>query len=287
MHIIILFFFYFSCLFSFDKTCGDVDCLNTIFISSIVDNGDGNIHLVFSYDFQDEVAGFQFNLLSEDVISFDPNSIILSSDLSNWNYTTMNADGMVLGFDVNLSTLTGAGELFTIQGIYDMSHMGSSIIIDASEDCGNGIEGASSIVCRKENGDTRMVLSNIDAETIELSHFHEATWIVGSSSDSPGHLSNEDSDVYAYQLLSNYPNPFNPSTSIVYSIGNAGPVSIVIYDMQGREVRTLVSGYALPGEHKVVWDSLSNNGVSVSAGIYVYTITSNDFSASRKMLLLK
>ncbi len=284
---IILFFISLSCVFTSNKTCGDVDCVNTVFISSIIDNGDGGVHLTLSYDFQDEVAGFQFDLLSQSIISFDPTSIVLSSDLSNWNYTTVNADGMVLGFDINLSTLIGTGDLFTVQGTYDTFRIGESVIIDASEDCGNGLEGALNTICRKENGDTRMALSSSSAEMIELSHFHEATWLIGTSSESSSHLSNQNSKVYSYQLSTNYPNPFNPSTSIIYSIGAAGLVNIVIYDMQGREVRTLVSRYVFPGEYRVTWDSLNNAGINVAAGIYIYKIISNDFIASHKMLLLK
>ena len=70
-------------------------------------------------------------------------------------------------------------------------------------------------------------------------------------------------------------------------IAKAGDVSIIIYDMVGREVKTLVSDFANPGSYSVVWNAQNNQGLEVSAGMYVYKMISGDFVKVNKMLLVK
>ena len=86
----------------------------------------------------------------------------------------------------------------------------------------------------------------------------------------------------SYGLLQNYPNPFNPTTEVGYSMGDAGFVSLKVYDMLGREVRTLVNEVEQPGTHTVPFD-----GSGLSGGVYLYRIQVGDFVASKKLLLLK
>lgn len=83
-------------------------------------------------------------------------------------------------------------------------------------------------------------------------------------------------------LYNNYPNPFNPSTVIKYQIPRNGNVKIIIYDMLGREVKTLVNGFKQKGQREVQFDASG-----LSSGVYIYRIEANEFSASRKMVLLK
>ena len=132
-----------------------------------------------------------------------------------------------------------------------------------------------------DGDDTRMVLSDSNAEALE-SNFIGSTWTVGSNT-----LDNDAPEIYSYSLSSNYPNPFNPSTTIDYSIANAGEVSIAVYDMMGRYVRTLVSDFATPGSYTIVWDAKNDEGLSVSAGMYIYKMASGDFVQVNKMLLIK
>jgi hypothetical protein len=67
-----------------------------------------------------------------------------------------------------------------------------------------------------------------------------------------------------FELKGNYPNPFNPTTKIKYSVATAGDVSIVVYDMIGREVKSLVADFTTPGNYSIVWDATNNEGLSVS-----------------------
>ena len=90
-----------------------------------------------------------------------------------------------------------------------------------------------------------------------------------------------------FALLQNYPNPFNPSTQIMYTLPKTSFVKIVIYDMLGSKVRTLLSGSQDAGYKNVLWNATNDQGDPVSAGMYIYTIEAESFFASKKMILLK
>ena len=91
--------------------------------------------------------------------------------------------------------------------------------------------------------------------------------------------------------LSNFPNPFNPSTTIQFGIRNSEfgsvTVDVDIFDVRGRRVRTLYSGATVSDTHQFVWDGRDNSGHNVTSGIYFVRIKSNNESHMRKMLLLK
>jgi len=90
-----------------------------------------------------------------------------------------------------------------------------------------------------------------------------------------------------FELSQNYPNPFNPSTSIIYEISEESIVSIIIYDLMGNEVKTLVNEDKPVGQYQVNWDGKDNLGNSVSGGTYFYKFQTGDFIQARKMVLLK
>ncbi len=91
-----------------------------------------------------------------------------------------------------------------------------------------------------------------------------------------------------FSLEQNFPNPFNPVTQIRYQLPEQSRVSISIYDIMGRAVRTLVSSDAqLAGYRQVVWDATNDLGEPVSAGMYLYVIQAGDFRDTRKMVLMK
>jgi len=90
-----------------------------------------------------------------------------------------------------------------------------------------------------------------------------------------------------FALLDNYPNPFNPNTSIGFTLDNGDWVKLEIFNILGQKVRTLVNAYRGPGRYDVNWDSRNNTGKEVASGIYFAKLTSGDNVASQKMALLK
>jgi hypothetical protein len=90
-----------------------------------------------------------------------------------------------------------------------------------------------------------------------------------------------------YILHQNYPNPFNPSTSLRYDLPENSMVNITIYDMMGRQVKTLVNQTQDAGYKSVVWNATNDYGRPVSAGIYLFQIQAGEYIQTKKMVLLK
>ena len=88
-------------------------------------------------------------------------------------------------------------------------------------------------------------------------------------------------------LEQNYPNPGNPSTTIQYTVPNECCVEVIIYNLMGQEVRTLVNEVQKSGSHTIVWDGSNNSGTSVTSGIYLYNLKIGDKSFTKKLTILK
>lgn len=92
---------------------------------------------------------------------------------------------------------------------------------------------------------------------------------------------------YAYKLEQNYPNPFNPETQINFSLARASQVDLSVYNVLGRKVTMLINDHMAAGEHSVEWDGTDYTGRTVASGMYLYRLTTDEYSSNRKMLLLK
>jgi hypothetical protein len=88
-------------------------------------------------------------------------------------------------------------------------------------------------------------------------------------------------------VLSVYPNPFNPSTNIQYSLPEAGHIELTIYDIHGRKVTELFNGYQEAGSYTLTWDAVSNDMGYNTSGIYLLYMRSSSFNKTVKMMLLK
>jgi hypothetical protein len=108
-------------------------------------------------------------------------------------------------------------------------------------------------------------------------------------------------------LYQNHPNPFNPSTTIAFEIpdgtgttpsnvsgpglsgsgGSRRAVSLVVYDIRGRRVRSLIESELRPGKHRVHWDGRNDRGVPVSSGIYLYTLRVKGVTTTRMMKVIR
>jgi hypothetical protein len=105
-----------------------------------------------------------------------------------------------------------------------------------------------------------------------------------TSTDPPstdGSLPNE------YALSQNYPNPFNPSTVIDYALPTASQVELTVFNVLGQRVAVLVNGPQSAGSHTAFWDGRNDAGTLVASGVYLYRLSAEAFTQTRKMLLLK
>ncbi len=87
--------------------------------------------------------------------------------------------------------------------------------------------------------------------------------------------------------LENYPNPFNLSTTISFTLPSSGFASLVIYNIMGQEVRELINDTMTQGIHSVTWDGRDYSGSMVSSGIYISQLKMDKYNAAGRMLLLK
>ena len=90
-----------------------------------------------------------------------------------------------------------------------------------------------------------------------------------------------------FALHQNYPNPFNPSTQIRYDLPLDEYVTIIIYDVMGRKIKSLINTNQEAGYRSITWDATNDLGKPVSAGMYIYTIQAGEFRQTKKMVLLK
>ncbi|MGE5806855.1 MAG: T9SS type A sorting domain-containing protein, partial [Ignavibacteria bacterium] len=90
-----------------------------------------------------------------------------------------------------------------------------------------------------------------------------------------------------YYLGQNYPNPFNPSTEIIFQIVNPSHVTLKVFDILGREVKTLINEEKGNGRHSIRWNGNNNLNEAVSSGIYFYKLDAGSFTNTKKMMLLR
>ena len=122
-----------------------------------------------------------------------------------------------------------------------------------------------------------------DSSMNESKFSNEVSTVIGGQFENfdPSHTTKE------YRLNHNHPNPFNPVTRIRFQLPEANYVILKIYDLLGKEIRTLVDGPYEAGYHIIDWDSSDDADKPVSSGIYLYRMEAGSFSQVRKMTLLR
>ena len=109
----------------------------------------------------------------------------------------------------------------------------------------------------------------------------------GASNSSTGIPEGKGQDLLqiGYVLHQNYPNPFNPDTYISYHVPVATNVKLSVYNLQGKEIITLVNDQKLAGDYFIKWNGLGSDGNAVASGIYLYQIITDSFQQTKKMIL--
>jgi len=115
---------------------------------------------------------------------------------------------------------------------------------------------------------------------LTLAAFRDLGWFTGAATPVPGLFPRT-------VLKQNAPNPFNPSTTISFTLADAGATELRVFNVRGQNIRRLVAGSLEAGEHSVVWDGRNDNGATVPSGIYFYKLTSGSFEGMQRMVLLK
>ena len=174
------------------------------------------------------------------------------------------SESTILAFSLTGGTIpAGTGVLFNMETSYDPSLSPQEVLINAEEE---GVGGNRLII----SGPGGTPITDIDFDAFYTESLESSPIVVQE-----------------YGLSDNFPNPFNPSTNISFSVANYGEVSLVVFDALGREVNTLVSEVYSPGSYKVVWNGDDQNGNPMSSGMYFYRLDAGDFSQTKKMLFMK
>ena len=159
-----------------------------------------------------------------------------------------------------------------------------------------GIDEDSLAVCFYDSIDARgfmwhLVPAAIDKinNTITLTTDHFSLWAITSKGEELITHVNEPARYMpdGFTLFQNYPNPFNPETIITFQIPRSSFVTLKIYNTTGQLIKTLVSENVIKGIHSVSWDGLNDSGKQVSSGMYIYLIQAGNFSAAKKLILVK
>jgi hypothetical protein len=101
------------------------------------------------------------------------------------------------------------------------------------------------------------------------------------------HFSDVDGQPMSYQLKENFPNPFNPITTISYLIPEGKLVRLEIFNVSGQKVRELVNSFEPAGRHSITWNGLDQYGKVVSSGVYHYRLSAGSYVKTKKMILLR
>ena len=90
-----------------------------------------------------------------------------------------------------------------------------------------------------------------------------------------------------YILSQNFPNPFNPVTTISFDVAKMDNISLIVYDLTGKEISRLADGFHVPGRYSVIWDAMDHRGEPVSSGMYIYQYKNNSQIITKKMIFMK
>ena len=199
-------------------------------------------------------------------------------------YIVREAGGVIDTFLVNQNNLTGEGEFLLGAGKVFAFRRG-----------GQDTHGASAIYgyVRLEN-DTALV-SGYYAQSGNPNFARDSGYYINADRITLNEVKNptlsvkqDNSIPTSFALSQNYPNPFNPTTDIRFALPTRNVVSLVVYDILGREVTRLIDQDAMaPGNYSIRWNAQTRAGMQVSTGVYFYRITAGDFVLTKKMLLLK
>ncbi len=240
-------------------------------ISTITDDGLGNVTIGIGYTTDVAISGVEIDLLHDSALTVTGGAGGAAA-AAGFAIST-NSEGKIIAFSFTGAQIPVVSEntlLFEMTAEYDPSLVGNSVILDAVEE---DLDGDGSL-------DNRLLFSDGSGSAIDAD-FHEASWNVGTGDFTLG------MQPETTKLNANYPNPFNPTTTISYYLENAGNVEVIVYDLMGREIKTLVSDFVPAGQQHVIWDATNNDGVEVSAGTYIYKMVAGSYSKVDKMQYIK
>jgi len=223
-----------------------------------VDQSNASDKVALAIDSEQPVYGLQFEM------KYNPEEIAIANDQISAAKEGYKFDYRIFDQEGKVRAL-----MFSLEGIQLTQANEVSGLVDVQFEPVNGFNGKSTVQF------TELILAGQNGESIDVN---------ASSFE-------VDFDNIALptktELSQNYPNPFNPVTTIDYQIAEEGFTSLVVYDLNGAEVKTLVAKNVAPGSYSMQWNGTNNSGENVSSGRYILKMTAKNYTNQLKMTLLK
>lgn len=243
--------------------------------------GKDNIDTTFTYN-----VNYTLAKVGGDIVSRDDNFImnIPENSLLENSYIIIGSDDMNPSTPMMLSSLPEKlSSIYTVSPVGKELANGARIVMDVGqhnpEDVSIGYwDGESWRELRSFLSDDRKRIEGVG------SHLGQYT-LIRRGSGMPLAINENLLIPTEYALFQNYPNPFNPETMIHYDLPESGSVSLMIYDILGRELVTLVNQFQPAGRYQILWNGNNDKGTPAVSGVYFYRISSNGFSQTKKMVL--
>jgi hypothetical protein len=262
-------------------------------------NGSGNVTRnpdKSQYNHYEEVTltaislpGYQFDHWSGHLTGLEnPDSIVMDNNKSVTAYFTQTQETISTPNTPTGPSSGNVGQSLSFSTGGSTSNLGHSV--EYRFDCGDGYTsawGSSSLTYSwSQDGDYSVKAQARCAIHITV----VSSWSSGTAvtiSTTNVEIPDTDEMPDNFELFQNYPNPFNSETSIKFGLPNSCDVKVDVFNINGKYISTLVSGYFNPGVFKVFWDGKNGSGESVPSGLYIYKFSAEKFISVKMMLYLK
>ena len=236
----------------------------------------------------------------------------LGIDNPNWDDGYQNINDGSSSLYLNLRDMVKLGQLYLQDGLSGSEQIISSEWVERATNVQTGTENYGYLWWLHDNEGTSYSARGFGGQVIAV--YPEYELVIGAQSDIfgsddinshsnllndrinsiatifEGYQYHDDSNVQSpssFKLYSNYPNPFNPVTTLGYELPENGLVNITIYDMLGNVINNLVNANQSSGYKSIQWNATNNEGEPVSSGVYLYKIQAGEFVDTKKMIFLK
>jgi hypothetical protein len=267
----------------------EIEFFNSKNVTDVEENGDGTLFVAADYDIYLENNGsfnsFNVGLIINDIyVRNYPNNDEVYLACGDGGYTNY-----VLRVEYENGEITG---LTTINIFYYPNRI-YELSVYLVVGCKDG--GGLYLVEPQENGQVQQIGAGLginDVYCFEFYPIYTPNFLVGTdigvflATNLTSASNNELTEINA-TLLNNFPNPFNPTTTISFSIPNECKVDLSIYNIKGQKVKSLVKESFESGNYSVSWNGVDESGKSVGSGIYFYKLNAGDYQKVKKMVLVK
>lgn len=232
---------------------------------------DSTVSLTILLTENEPLRAFQFVIVDNSNDALVLKSVEAGKEVEGWTIPaveTGNGTGLILGFSLSGDeTHTGEWDTLVTVTFHITGPLGDSLSFHLDDSRGVLLSDAKAqnVACSYPNSENPIVYST--------------DWLATDEED-PGLPD-------SYLLGQNFPNPFNPMTTIRFDLPSTGFVRVSVYNLLGQEVATLVNGVLSSGRHEITWNGRNGEGHQVATGVYLYALTADNFTAHKKMVLLR